>query len=240
MIATDDVVASAPGLTVPLRPLGRREHTFAAVDTALIPWPEMEAQRAAIDRDLKGVVAAKLCVLPTDEITVRLDNIGAGHMFPSGAAHDRRAWVELVAYGDNDVILFKSGVVPADKDPEEINDRNMAQLWDRTYKADNSAAKFFWDIERFDTRLLKPAVTLDSTDPRFDHATTFRYPVSGIRTQIRRITMVVKLRPIPLALIDELKGDGLSPSLRSMVPTLELSATKLTWTPASAVNLCVN
>ncbi len=79
------------------RPFGRREHTFAAIDVALTPWPAMDVQQAAIARDLRALLVPRLCVLPVDggRIDVRLDNVGAGHMFPSGATADRRAWVEV-------------------------------------------------------------------------------------------------------------------------------------------------
>ncbi len=242
MIATDDVIASAPGLKVPLRQQGRREHTFAGIDTALTPWPEMAEQRAAIDRDLKGVVAAKLCVVPTNggEITMRLDNIGGGHMFPSGAAHDRRAWVELVAYDSNDQIVFQSGVVPDDKDPEDIADPNLFFMWDKTFKSDNTPADFFWDVARYESFLLKPAVTLDFNDPRYDHATTHSYVVGPARAQIVKVTAVVKIRALPLHLMRELLSDGLPSSAITNLPTLELSGTKLTWTPGAATNLCVD
>jgi hypothetical protein len=81
-------------------PFGRREHTFAGVDVALTPWPGRDLQLAAIRRDLSAVLLPRLCVLPVDggRIDYRLDNVGAGHMFPSGATADRRAWIEIVAY----------------------------------------------------------------------------------------------------------------------------------------------
>jgi Cytochrome c554 and c-prime len=243
MIANDDVVASGEGLNVPLRPLGRSEHTFAAVDTALIDWPQKAEQRAAIDRDLKAVVAAKLCVLPTNggEITLRLDNIGAGHSFPSGAAHDRRVWAELIAYNAANEVIFQTGVVPVDKDPEQIGDPNLFAMQDIILKADGTPAKFFWEVATVDPKLLlKPAVTLDVNNPAYDHATVKTYPVGALQGDIERVTAVVKMRALPLALFDALTPFGLSPDLKAQMPTLELSATKLVWTRASAVSLCVD
>ena len=66
MIATTDVVAEGPGFTAPLRDFGRREHTFAAIDTALTAWPDKALQQAAIDRDLAALLVPRLCVLPVD------------------------------------------------------------------------------------------------------------------------------------------------------------------------------
>ena len=39
----------------PLRPFGRREHTFAGLDVALTPWPETEAQLAEAEDQLAKV-----------------------------------------------------------------------------------------------------------------------------------------------------------------------------------------
>jgi hypothetical protein len=76
------------------------DHTMAAVDVALTPWPGIDVQRRAIARDLSGTLTTTLCVAPGAgglEVTVTLDNTQAGHAFPSGTTHARRLWVELVA-----------------------------------------------------------------------------------------------------------------------------------------------
>lgn len=241
MISNTDVIAEDPDAPVKLRPFGRREHMFVGIDTALTPWPERAAQRAAIDRDLAATVQAKLCVLPTNggEITVRLDAIGVGHAWPSGAAHDRRAWVEVIAYDNEGRRLFSSGEVPDDKDPEEIGDRHLFGLWDRAYDERNQPAKFFWEVARVDSMLLRPTVTLDRFDPRFDHSTTKSYPLGALRPQVARVTMRVLIRPLPLRLLDALVQDGLPAAVKAELPTLELRGTRLEWTPQSAVALCV-
>ncbi|MBK7536551.1 MAG: hypothetical protein IPI49_14505 [Myxococcales bacterium] len=241
MISNTDVIAEDPAVSVKLRPSGRREHTFAGVDVALTAWPERPAQRAAIERDLAATVQAKLCVLPTNggEITLKLDLVGAGHAWPSGAAHDRRAWAEVIAYNAAGEVVLSSGVVPADKDPEEISDPYLFGLWDRTFDERGRPAKFFWEVARVESQLLKPAVTVDRFDPRFDHSTTKSYPLGALRPDIVRVTARVLIRPLPLRLFDALAGDGLSPALKAELPTLELRGTALEWTPARAVNLCV-
>jgi Cytochrome c554 and c-prime len=246
MIGNTDVIAEDPNAAVKLRPLGRREHTFAGVDVALTPWPEIEAQRAAIDRDLEATLLAKLCVLPTNggEITLRLDAVGVGHAWPSGAAHDRRAWAEVVAYKGTQV-LFSSGLVPVDKDPEEIADPNLFRLGDRTFTEQGTPAKFFWDVASVQSSLLKPAVTVDPFDPRFDHSTTRSYPIGALRGEITRVTARVLIRPLPLRLIDELGPELVSlgrssTAIKARLPTHELGGAKLEWTPPKAVNLCVD
>lgn len=247
MIGNTDVIAEDPDANVKLRPSGRREHTFAGIDVALTPFPQIDEQRAAIARDLRGTLLAKLCVLPTrgGEITLKLDAVGTGHSWPSGATHDRRAWAEVIAYNALNEVVFSSGVVAPNQDPEEImgTDPNLFAMWDKAFGANNQPAKFMWDITRVETdRLLRPAITSDRTDPAFDHSTTKSYPIGALRGEIVRVTARVLIRPLPLSLIDELAPELAAlgvPDLRSKLPTFELSGASLVWTPATAENLCV-
>jgi hypothetical protein len=245
MIGNTDVIAEDPDASVKLRPGGRREHTFAGIDVALTPFPQLAEQRAAIERDLRSTLLAKLCVLPTrgGEITLKLDAVGTGHSWPSGATHDRRAWAEIVAYNAAGAVVFSSGVVRADQDPEDIADPYLFAMWDKAFGADNQPAKFMWDIERVETdRLLRPAVTTERTDPAFDHSTTKSYPIGALRGEIVRVTARVLIRPLPLSLLTELSPELTAlgfPDLRPALPTFELSGASLEWTPQKAENLCV-
>jgi len=247
MIATTDVVAEVPGVDVPLRPYGRREHTFAAIDVALTPWPEQEAQRAAIARDLKAVVQPRLCVLPADggRIDYRLDDVGAGHMFPSGATVDRRAWVEIVAYDDVGAVLYSSGLLPAGQpylDPEELGDPDLWQLGTRALDDQGQPTELFWRIASIDHpgSLLLPAVTTDPQDPRYYHAIERSFPVPGLVPSIARITARVLIRPVPMRLVEELYGSGhLAEDLRPQVPLHVVEGSVLEWTPATADSGCV-
>lgn len=246
MIGNTDVIAEDPDASVKLRRSGRSEHTFAGIDVALTPFPQMPEQRAAIERDLRATLLAKLCVLPTNggEITLRLDAVGTGHSWPSGASHDRRAWAEIIGYRANGTIAFQSGVVPVDQDPEDINDPNLFRMWDSAFNSSGAPAKFMWDIDRVELGLLRPAVTTDRFDPAFDHSTTKNYFIGALRGEITRVTARVLIRPLPLALLDdlapELAAQGTpAEMLREALPTFELSGTKLEWTPQTAINLCV-
>jgi hypothetical protein len=238
MFTTPDVIADVDG--VPLR--DRREHTFAGVDVALTPFPETEAQRAAIARDLDATLLPKLCVTPVagGQIEYTLDNVGAGHMWPSGAAHDRRAWAEVIAYDADGDEVFSSGKVPDGRDPEQIGDPNLWTLHDQAFDASGNHATFFWEIARIETHLLPPQVTIDPSDPRFYHAVTRTYPVGGRLQDIARVTARVKIRPLALEIIDKLADEGLlDRALRDAVPTFELAGAALTWTDATATNGCV-
>jgi len=246
MIASSGVVAEGPGLEVPRREFGVREHTFAAVDVALTEWPGKELQLAAIERDLFGLIQGRLCVLPVDggRIDYRIDNVGAGHMFPSGASIDRRAWIEIVAY-EGDTVVFSSGVIPASdplRDPEDLADPNLWSLSSPAYDGNGQPTDRFWRIAAIDHpgSLLKPAVTVDPMDPAFYHSVEKSFPVPGLAGRITRVTARVLLRPIPMDLITELLDSGhLLTDLRPAIPTHVVGSSVLEWTATSATSGCV-
>jgi hypothetical protein len=241
MFTTPDIVADVPG--VPLR--DRREHTFAGIDIALTPFPEMDAQRAAIERDLRAVLLPKLCVTPVGggQIEYTLDNVGAGHAWPSGASHDRRAWAEIIAYDAAGAVVYDSGVIGDDEDPEDhaTTDPDLWKLYADGFDAQGAHAGFFWEIAQLDERrLLPPQVTTDPGDPAFYHAVTHVYPVLGQLQTIVRVTARVRIRPLPLHLVDTLVADnGLDPAVRAAIPTFDVEGAALTWTPETASNGCV-
>ena len=101
-------IADVPG--APLR--RHHDHSFAAVDVALVPFPEQAAQRAQIDQLLARAMQSGLCVSEDEDgarIYVALATSGVGHRFPSGAAQHRRLWTEIVAYRGEPI--YQSGVV---------------------------------------------------------------------------------------------------------------------------------
>ncbi len=241
MVVHDGPIAEVAGLDVPQRPFGRREHTFAAVDVALTPWPAMAVQAAAIARDLRALLVARLCVLPVDggRIDVRLDNVGAGHMFPTGATADRRAWVEVIAYDAAGAVVFSSGVVPPATpylDPEQLGDPDLWRMATPAKDAQGQPTELFWKVASLDHpgTLLQPAVTTDPQDPRFYHSTERSYSVTGLLPRIARVRARVLLRPVPMRLIEDLLASGhLTTDLRPSVPTHELAGATLEWTAAN-------
>jgi hypothetical protein len=249
-----DVIADKPGLNVPIRPNGFHEHIWPGIDQALTPWPNPDVMATDIARDLDyaiTVVGATptgekadaahggICVTPNagGQITVRIDSRGTGHMWPSGAAQDRRAWLELIAYDASNTVVFQSGVVPDDKDPEEINDPNLFGMWDRAMKDDGTEAHFFWEVATEQTNfLIKPPVTLDQNDPAFDHSTTATFNVPGAQSTIDHITARVRIRPLSLQMLDDLVSSGdLDATIASQIKTLDIPGTQRTWTKAAAM-----
>ncbi|MGE0549403.1 MAG: multiheme c-type cytochrome [Kofleriaceae bacterium] len=248
MRSRDDVIADGPGLDVSLRRNGFHEHRWQAIDEALTPWPETEAMAQAVQEDLDGSIAivgptpltsphapGGICLDPPGVLSIRVDSIGTGHSWPSGAAQDRRAWLEVIAYDANDQIVFSSGVVPDGMDPEQINDPNLLGLWDRTKKDDGTPAHMFWEVATIDSQLLKGPTTRDPFDPAYDHSVTKQYTIGPAFSQIDRITARMRIRPLPFELIHSLEASGdLAPGIASQIKTLDVAGATRTWLRSTA------
>jgi Cytochrome c554 and c-prime len=252
-------IADAPGLNVTSRIDGFHDHKWPGIDQAAIPFPDTDAQLAGIHDILDPAVAiysprppsntnppGGICLDPPGTLSVRTDTFSVGHMFPSGASQDRRAWLEVVAYAADNTVLFSSGVVPDDMDPEDTNDPvvncvdpnpanfHCSGFWDRTFKQDGSPAHFFWDVATETSILLRPSVTTVSSDPAFDHSTTVKYDVTGSFLQIDHITATLHIRAFPYATLRELVSSGdLDPMYAAQLKTLESGGATKVWDKAT-------
>jgi formate-dependent nitrite reductase cytochrome c552 subunit len=247
MQGSTEVIADKPGLNVPSRYRGFHSHLFPAVDQALTPFPELDAQAAGVKDILdpaltivgvlpRGELLAPggICLDPPGILTVRMDTIMDGHMFPSGAAQDRRVWLEVIAYRADNTVLFESGRVPDGMDPEDINDPNLVGFWDETYKADNTPAHFFWDVANYTSKLLKPPVTSDPNSSAYDHSTTASFIIGGNYPQVDRITARIRMRPLAYRILDDLVMSGdLDPSIAGNLKTLDSVGASKVWTKAT-------
>ncbi len=226
--------------TAPVRQ--RHDHSMPGVDSALIDWPEIAAQKQAISRELEPSLLAKLCYNPSNggSIEVTLENIGGGHSLPSGAAIDRRMWVELTAtLGDR--VLFQTGKIADDTPVQSIakTDDLLWQIRDHARGVNGDEAHMFWDIDQVDRGTLPPLVTNDPSRPDFVHSETREFPLSQ---RPDAMEMVVHIRPIGLDILDDLIESGhLAPSLRAKMQTIDIESTRLTWTSETAgTDLCVS
>ena len=226
-----------PGVA-PLRTV--HDHSMPGVD--LPPGAEVDADggaRAAVQALLDPALSARLCVQPAaggNTVTVTLSDAVAGHDFPSGAVHDRRAWVELVASAGGRVI-FQSGVVPDDQTSvESIGDPNLWLLKEALFDSAQSPVLFMWEAASALDVSLPVAVTQDPHDPRFDHAVTKGYPVPAGADDVR---MRVRLAPVALEVVASLIASGdLDPAYASQLPVYTLAGTVREWR-ASAGAGCV-
>ncbi len=247
MRSSTDVVADAPGLNVKSRMNGFHEHLWPGIDHALTPFPELDAQAAAIKRDLDAAIAVVgpaslastvqpggICLDPPGILNVRIDSIGTAHKWPSGAAQDRRAWLEVVATDVAGAEVFTTGVVPDGVDPEQIGDPHLFGLWDRALKDDGTPAHFFWDVAQVDSQLLRPPVTLDKNSPAFDHSSIARFDIGPDYTRIETITARIRIRPLAHAMLDDLVRSGdLAASVPGQLRTLDILGTQSLWTYAT-------
>jgi hypothetical protein len=253
MRSSNGVIADAPGLAVKSRDAGFHEHMWPGIDQALTPFPEIEAQAAAIKRDLDPAIAiigpapfasnvqpGGICLDPPGRLTVRVDSFGTGHMWPSGAAQDRRAWLEVIARDADGNAVLTSGVVPDGVDPPELTDINappdvhLTRMWDSTFKDDGTPAHFFWDVARVRSELLRPPITTDKNSPDFDHSSTAVFDVGPVFASIETITARVRIRALSYAMLDDLVDSGdLAPTIASQLRTLDIAGAQSTWTRAT-------
>ncbi len=240
MDGRNGVAADAPGVKV------RRvhSHTFPGVDVALGDFPEKDAQQQAVQNALDTrTLQSALCVRHVPggaQIQVILDNVGAGHNWPSGATQDRRAWVEVIAYSGS-APIYQSGVVA---DGDSVTASADPDLWlvrDCMFDGQDQLVHMFWQAAGVEGNPLPAPVTFDQTNPDFYLTHVYRmYPRETatqptLATVPDRVTMRVRIRPIGLDVIDDLVASkDLDPSVKARIPTFDLASTKLEWTKASA------
>lgn len=136
-------------------------HAMPAIDTALTPFPEREAQRLSIQAMLDDSLSARMCVETAGEVaTVRimLRNRNAAHSFPSGSAQDRRVTVELKA-------LLKSG--------KTWQDRSWV-LGNRIFDRQGMAVHMFWQAATLQGQLLEAPQSFVEGTVAFDQTAQTR------------------------------------------------------------------
>jgi nitrate/TMAO reductase-like tetraheme cytochrome c subunit len=234
--AEDQPAASMPGVSLPAREL--HAHRWAAVDVALTDFPEREAHRHATECELlyDGAQIFEVFNDGAGRFDVSIETT-AGHAQPSGAAQDRRMWLEFVAYDAADKLMFQSGVI-AEREQEEwpIGDpRHDPQLWmfrDRLSDAEGREVHMFWEAERYDSALLPAA-----TDPGTRHVLTHTY-VMPLLEQPARVEMRLKIRPIGIDVLQSLvESKDLDPAVIDEMPTFTLHKTHVVWRPEGGQRL---
>jgi len=220
------------------------DHSMPGVDIALTPFPEADDQRAQVQGLLDDTVTAYLCVAPTVSdltlLTITLENVAAGHSFPSGATSDRRTWIELVAY-EGDAVIWSTGVIADDEAVDDVDDPDLWRLGSTLLDVNGDPTHFFWEAAAISSDLLVAPTSTDPTDPNFvpTHAVRSFLVTGGVPD---RIEMAVHIRPFALSIVDEViaSGDLADPAIRDAIPTFTLAPTQLTWTlgiPANSGDL---
>jgi len=215
-------------------------HDFPAVDIQLGDFPGSDpvALRKASQMMLDNTVQTTICVDDAArKILVALDNVAAGHSWPSGASQDRRAWVDVTAYSGTDV-LYKSGVADGET-PETAADPDAWVIRDCIFDDTQTEVQMFWQAASQTSNILFPSVPTVLTDPTTNAKSHMKmaYPVSGfLATSPDRIDVQVYLKPIGDDVLASLvQGNYLDPAVAAAVPTYQLQgAASVEWTRAKS------
>jgi len=224
------------------------EHLWPGVDLALTEFPNASAMRSAVEACSlqKSIGSFTLEVTPPDLFTFQIE-AGAGHNQPSGAAQDRRMWLEFLAYDQNGKLLesFSSGNI-ADGELEERavgdpkHDPHLLMFRDHIYGADGAPVHMFWDVEKsrahpdgHEANLLPPATT---TYVEGKHAVVKQYRAHQPDGSLpARVTARLRIRPIGLDVLQDLVASGdLDPAIVGKMQTLDFGP-GIEWTPADGL-----
>jgi hypothetical protein len=238
--------ATGPAPASEISPQHKRDlhnHGFPAVDVALSAFPEADTQKQQIQALLDTTVQTTICLDPiARKIWVLLDNAGAGHGFPSGAAQDRRAWVEVSAtMGDQ--VVYQSGVPAAGQPIESAPDPDLWLLRDCIYDDATQPVHMFWEAASFKTNQIPGSVPPVVSDPSsFTKSHVKRLYPSGTGTLTAipdRIAVKVHVKPIGDDVLQSLVSSGdLDAAIPGQMPTFDLgNGGTLVWTPQTAKTL---
>ncbi len=228
------------------------DHTLAGVDLAIGPFPapgsgaetlpENEPQQLAAQAFLDTAVQATLCLNPvTRRLQLTLDNAGAsGHGWPSGAAPDRRAWIELTAYQGGQVIYASGntqavGTFPSALPLEDASpDPDLWLIRDCIFDAAGAPLVLFWQtVLLAKSNQLPGLLGQDTNQAHF----TREFPSTGTLAALPdHVTVKLHLAAVGDDVLDSLVASGdLDPSVPSQIARYTLGGgAALDWTPTAA------
>ncbi len=223
-------------------------HQFQGVDVALTPFAEADNQKAAVQAFLHDTLQSALCVRGIGESTtlrVYLDNVAAGHKWPSGAAQDRRAWVEVNAYL-NDAPIYQSGVIAAGTDVTASTDPDLWLMRDCMFDDQGKEAHMFWQAQSYESNLLPGQLTFMPSDIRYYQTHVMQaFPRRGTTRTLSeypdRVSMRVHLQPVGQDVIADLVTSGdltdtEAAALGAKLPIFDVGD-ELVWTVATATEM---
>ena len=220
-------------------------HLWPAVDVALTEWPNRDAMRIAVERcelqqrsltDLK-VEAGQSVPGEPFSFTVFLET-AAAHSMPSGAASDRRMWVDLIAYDSAGTEVLKSGQIAAGEVEEKpaddpAHDPNFCVFRDRIFNAEGKEVHMFWEATQripAEPKVLPPQV--DATVRHYAEC-SFRTP-RGLREAPAKISVRVRMRPMGVDVLQDLVSSGhLDPKYVAEMPTFTVADREFELDPAT-------
>lgn len=222
-------IASVPGAPARIS----REHDFPAVDVPLAPSsPDAAAAvtpTSRVQQELgNGAIQGALCVTgpPGGSVRVILDAVGVGHKWPSGAAQDRRAWAEVIAYSAG-AVIYQSGVVADGAAVTAVQgDPDLWLLRDCMSDAQGHLVNQFWQATTTEGNELPALATFSATDPRFYQTHIVqRFPRNGAKLAQMpdRVTLRLRLQPIGIDVLQDLiASQDLDAGILDAMPTYDV------------------
>jgi nitrate/TMAO reductase-like tetraheme cytochrome c subunit len=204
-------------------------HLWPGVDVAMTPWPDREAYEAAVVCALDQSISFKRgdTIHSLQRGLVYYFETIAGHKMPSGASQDRRLWVEIIAFDEEDEIVCSLGNVPDDHavatfqdpilcavKPEVANDTVSFPLYrDRMFDADGEETHMFWraapsadSVTGVVSKALPTATGFmaDGITPA-SHGEELVFPSDSLFDgRITRVTVRLKMRAMDFDVLEEL------------------------------------
>ena len=235
----DGAIADAEGARPDRR---RHDHSMPGPGVVVTAFPDhAEAPQivaenlASMEAFRRAAICASLCVKATPsaqpedgesvEITVWLHNETSGHAWPSGAAQDRRAWIDLLALSGA-ATVFESGRLDPTQAVATYEDPNLWWFGDRTFDAAGQPAHGHWEITSYEAGSLPVAASFGGDALTWIPKT---YAYSGAAPD--RVELRMFLRPMPRDLLDDLVHRGyLDAAAAAAMPTFEIAGAHLDWT----------
>ena len=227
-------IAQTAGLSLPSR--YSYGHDLPGVDVALPTGPA--SAQTSVQQFLGTTLQTALCVNQLGGVRVIVDNVAAGHFWPSGAVQDRRAWAEVIASKGGQVI-YQSGVVPAGTPVTEVqNDPDLWLLRDCMFDATGKQVDMFWQAASTEGNELPAPVTFNPTDPNYYKTHIVQYfprAMDGALPQMPdQVTLRIRIQPVGLDVLNDLVSTGdLDAGIAAAMPILDVTPL-VTWTPATA------
>jgi hypothetical protein len=229
-------IAQASGV----KPREYHAHDFPGVDVALTQgFPNGDAEHGLVQTFLQTTLQAALCVTQQGGVRVLVDNVSAGHDWPSGATQDRRAWAEVVASAGGTVV-YKNGVVPDGTSVLAVSDP-LDPVWllrDCMFDATGKQVNMFWQAVTTQGNEVPAPTTNDQTTMAYYQTHVYRRFPHALNAVVSpmpdTVTMRIRLQSIGLDVLQDLEQSGdLDAAVAANVPTWDV-VPLLTWTPATA------
>ncbi len=201
-----------------------RRHDFEGVDVAATEFPARDRQRLLVQQFLDSSLLAELCVSREGTVSVTLEN-AAGHNWPSGASHDRLAWVGLEVFSDERLIYRTVDPETTTAEDASVVGETAPTLTDHVFDEHGDEAHFFWQIAEVKRDTLLGVASRDPQSPEYhrERKTWLFDTLQVLVDNIARVELTVKLRPIKLAVLRDLETRvSLSSDVRDVMPTFEV------------------